>query len=111
MSIEEKIRRHHDGRQHIVEIVGNAARELPDRIHLLLLLKAVLERPLRRRFQRIDDCGFAVAIFFLDGQHKKVCPALCASRQCSFHRGDATLALGCLANSGLEHRSVALHYD
>ncbi len=34
--VEQEIGRHHDGGQHVVEVVGDAAGELADRLHLLL---------------------------------------------------------------------------
>ena len=60
--VEQEIGRHHDGGQHIVEVVRDAAGELADRLHLLLLRELVLQRALLGGLERIDDRGFAVAL-------------------------------------------------
>ena len=66
VGVEQEVGRHHDGGEHIVEIVGDAAGELADELHLLLLGDLVLELALRRGLERIDDGRFLVALLLLD---------------------------------------------
>ena len=77
MGVEQKIRRHHDGAEQIVEIVRNVASKPADGLHLLLLVDLVLERALRRGLQRIDDHRLALALLFpFDRNHEKSGKAL-----------------------------------
>ena len=107
MRVEQEIRRHHDGGEHIVEIVRDTAGQLSDRLHFLLLLNAVFERALRGRFERVNDRSFAVAVLFLDRQHEEVRPAFCAAGERRFDRCNIALPLGGLADRRFEHRPVA----
>ena len=77
--IEQEIGRHHDGGQHVVEIVRDAAGKLADQFHLLLLGKLVLQRALRRGLQRIDDGRFLVALVLLDRGDVEAAEALVRS--------------------------------
>jgi len=52
---EQQIGEAHDRGQQIVEVVGYAARELADRIHLLRLCKTKLEILLLGHIEQIDD--------------------------------------------------------
>jgi hypothetical protein len=52
MGLEKKIREADDGGQHVVEIVGDAARQLADGFHFLGLCKALFKRLLLRH---VDD--------------------------------------------------------
>src|SRR5215471_16746283 len=88
-----------------------AAGKLAHRFHLLLLLKAVLERPLRGCFQRIDDGGFTVAIFLVDGQHEKVRPAFTDPCQWGLDRRNVALTFRRLADRRFEGRPVTLDDD
>src|SRR6185503_1295320 len=105
--IEEEVGRHHDGGEHVVKIVRDAAGKLADRFHFLLLLNAVLERTLRCRLQRVDDRRFAVAVLLLDRQHEEIRPALRAAGQDSFDRSNVALPLGGLSNRRFQHWTVA----
>ena len=49
-----------DGGQHVVEIVGDAAGELADRLHLLRLGEILLQRLLLGRVERVDRGAAAV---------------------------------------------------
>ena len=69
MRAQQEVGRHHDGRQHVVEIMRDAAGELADRLHLLRLRELVLQRAPFGGLQRVHDGGFGVALFFLfDGR-------------------------------------------
>ena len=63
---QEEIGEADDRRQHIVEVVGDAAGELADRLHLLPLRDLPLERALRGRVDGVGDGRLAVALVLLD---------------------------------------------
>ena len=50
-----------DDRQHVVEVMRDAAREPPDGLHLLGLAELLLQRPLLRHVLRVDDHPAAIA--------------------------------------------------
>ena len=62
---QQKVGSHDDGRQHIVEVVRDAAGKLADRLHLLALRHLAFQRLLLGRIDRIDDrrllCALALA--------------------------------------------------
>ena len=64
---EKQIGETDDRRQHIVEVVCDAAGELADRVHLLALRELLLEGALFGRLERIDDDRFLVPGAVLDG--------------------------------------------
>ena len=107
MRAEQEVGRHHDGGEHVVEIVRDAAGELADRFHLLLLLHPVLERALGGGLERVDDGGLAVALGLIDRRDEERRPAL-GLRQRRLDRRDVALAGGGLADRGLQRGPVAL---
>ena len=111
MRVEQEIGRHHDGGQHIVEIVRNATGQLTDQLHLLLLGNLVLKLALRRGFERIDNSCFLIALGFFDGRHVEAPETLIPSRQGRIDRRDVALALSRLPNSGFECRPIPLGDD
>ena len=111
MGIEQKVGRHHDGGQHIVKVVGDAAGELGDLLHLLLLDDLVLELALRGGLQRVDDCRFLVALLFLDRGDIEAAEAVAVAGERGVDRGDVALAAGGLRDGGVEHGAIALGDD
>ena len=106
--VQQEVGRHHDGGEDIVEIVGDAARQLADGLHFLLLLDAVFKRALRGGLQCVDDRGLAVAILFFDRNDEEVGPAVGTSGQRRLNRRDIALSLRGLPDCGFEHRPIAL---
>ena len=68
---QQKVGRHDNGGEHVVEIVRDAAGKLADQLHLLLLRDFIFQFALRRGLQRIDDGRFLVALFLLHRGHVK----------------------------------------
>ena len=106
--VQQEVGRHHDGGEHVVEIVGDAAGELADQFHLLLLVDAVLQRALRRGLERVDDRRLAIAVAILDAEHEEIGPALALPGERGFDRRDLALAFGRLTDGGFERGAVAL---
>ena len=79
VGVEQEVGRHHDGGQHVVEVVRDAAGELADQFHLLLLLHAAFQRALGGRFERVDDGRFAVAVVLVDRGDEEIGEALARS--------------------------------
>ena len=90
--VEQKIGRHHDGGEHIVEIVRDAAGQLADELHLLLLRDLVFQLALRRGLERIDDGRFLVALLFLDRGDIEAPEPLAVAGQHGIDRRDIALA-------------------
>ncbi len=109
--VEQEIGRHHDGGQHVVEVVGDAAGELADQLHLLLLRDLGLELALRRGLERIDDGRFLVALGLLDRGDIEAAEALARPGQHRIDRRDVGLAGRRGADGGFERRPVALGDD
>ena len=57
MRLQQKIREADDRRQHVVEVVRDAAREIADSLHLLSLRDTPFERLLLRRIDHIERRG------------------------------------------------------
>ncbi len=57
MTRQEKVRKAHDGRQQVIEVVGDATGELPDGVHLLGLSKTKLQIFLLGDVEQIDNRG------------------------------------------------------
>ena len=111
VGIEQEIGRHHDGGQHIVEIVGDAAGELADQLHFLRLRDLGLELALRRGLERVDDGRFLVALGLLDRRDIEAAEALARPGQHRIDRGDIGLAGRRGTDGGFERRPVALGDD
>ena len=91
---EQEIRRHHDGRQHIVEVVRDAAGQLADGVHLLLLLDLVFQRPPLGIVERVDDRRFRIVVaIFVDRGDEEGRETLGSRRQRRLHRRDVALAV------------------
>ena len=64
---EEQVGEADDRGQHVVEVVGDAAGELADRLHLLALRELLLERALLGDVEGVDDHRVAAVGAVLDG--------------------------------------------
>ena len=64
--VEQEVGRHHDGGEHVVEVVRDAAGELADQCPSSALGDLVLELALLGGLERIDDRGLLVALLLLD---------------------------------------------
>ena len=107
-ALKQEIGRHHDGRKHVVEVVRDAAGELTDGIHLLLLLDLVFERAPLGIVERIDDGGFRIALaVVVDGGDEEARRTLGAVRQGRIDRIDIALPLACLCDRLFERDAVA----
>ena len=73
--VEQEIGRHHDGGEHVVEIVRDAAGELADRLHLLRLRELRLQLALLGGLDRVDDRRLAVALLLLDRRRRRTAPS------------------------------------
>ena len=76
--VQQEVVRHHDGGQHVVEVVRDAAGELADHLHLLRLVDLVLQRAPFGGLQQIDDRGLGLALVLLDRGDEELPPALAA---------------------------------
>ena len=108
MRIEQEVGRHHDGGEHVVEIVRDPAGELAHRLHLLRLGELRLERPLLGHLHRIDDRHLAVALALLDRRHVEARRAAAGAGERRIDRGDVALPVGRLGDRALEPAAVAL---
>ena len=59
---QQEVRVADDGLQHVVEVVRDPARELPDRLHLLRLGELLLELALLGGVERVEDRALAVRV-------------------------------------------------
>ena len=91
--VEQKVGRHHDGGEHIVEVVRDAAGELADQLHLLLLRDFILKLALRGGLERIDDGRFLVALLFLDRGDIETAEPLAVAGEHRVDRRDIAFAL------------------
>ena len=112
MRVEQEVGRHHDGGEHVVEVVRDAAGELADRLHLLLLGDLVLERALLGGLERVDDRGLLVALLLvLDRGDVEAGEALARAGERGVDRRDLALPFRRLADRGFERGAVALGDD
>jgi hypothetical protein len=107
MRVEQEVGRHHDSGKHVVEIMRDAAGELADQLHLLLLGYLVFQFALRGRFQRIDNCGFLIALFLLDRGDVESAEALALAGQHGIDRRDVGLPERRLPDCGLQRFAIA----
>ncbi len=77
--VEQEVGRHHDGGQHVVEVVRDAAGELADGLHLLRLRELRFERPLLGGLQQIDDGGLGIAQAVFHRRRRRIAPS---ARRC-----------------------------
>jgi hypothetical protein len=108
MRVEQEVGRHHDGGQHIVEVVRDAAGELADRFHPGALVDLVLQRTLAGDLEHIDDRGLGVAVLLLDRRHVEAAVTLAAAAQAGVDRRDLALSGGGLADRAFQGLAVAL---
>ena len=90
--VEQEVGRHDDGGEHVVEVVSDAAGELADELHLLLLGDLGLELALRGGLERVDDGGFLVALLLLDRGDIEAAEALAVTGKRRVDRRNVALA-------------------
>ena len=90
--VEQEVGRHHDGGQHVVEVVRDAAGELADRLHLRALVDLVLQRALVGGLEHVDDGGLGVALVLLDRRDVEAAIALAVAGERRVDRRDLALA-------------------
>ena len=106
--VQQEVVRHHDGGQHIVEVVRDAAGELADHVHLLRLVDLVLQRAPLGGLQHIDDGGLGLAFVFLDRGDEELPPALLRPVQHRLDRRDVALPFRRLVDRRDQQVAVAL---
>ena len=89
--VQEEVVRHHDGGQHVVEVVRDAAGELADHVHLLRLVDLVLQRAPLGGLQHVNDRGFGLALVLLDRGDEELAPALLGAFEHHLDRGNIAL--------------------
>ena len=89
--VQQEVVGHHDGRQHVVEVVRDAAGELADHVHLLRLVDLVFQRAPLGGLQQVDDGGFGVALVLLDRGDEELPPALLGAVEHGLDRRDVAL--------------------
>ena len=111
MRVQQEIGRHHDGGQHVVEVVGDAAGKLADRFHLLGLIALVLGDALARGVEHVDDGGLGLAVVLLDRRDVEAAPALAVAAERGLDRSNLALARGRAPDCGRQRPAVALRHD
>ena len=106
--VQQEIVRHHDGGQHVVEVVRDAAGELADGVHLLRLVDLVLQRAALGGLQQIDDRGLGVALVLLDRGDEELAPTLLGAVEHRLDRSDVAVAVGGKLDRGADAIAVAL---
>ncbi len=96
--VQQEVVRHHDGGQHVVEVVRDAAGELADHVHLLRLVDLVFQRPPLGGLQQVDDGGFGVALVLFDRGDEELSPALLGAVEHGLDRRDVALPFGRLVD-------------
>ena len=105
--VQQEVVRHHDGGQHVVEIVRDAAGELADHVHLLRLVDLVLQRAPLGGLQHVDDGGFGLALVFLHRGDEELPPALLGAVQHRLDRRDIALPFRRLVDGGDQQVAIA----
>ena len=105
--VQQEVVRHHDGGQHVVEVVRDAAGELADHVHLLRLVDLVFQRAPLGGLQQIDDGGFGVALVFLDRGDEELPPALLGAVEHGLDRRDVALPFRGLVDRRDQKAAVA----
>ena len=108
--VQQEVVGHHDGREHVVEVVGDAAGELADHVHLLRLVDLVLQRAPLGGLQHVDDRGFGLALVLLHRGDEELAPALPRAFQQRLDRGDVALPFGGLGDRGNQQPAVAVRH-
>ncbi len=108
MRVQQEVVRHHDGGQHIVEIVRDAAGELADHVHLLRLVDLVLQRAPLGGLQQVDDGGFGLAFVFLDRGDEELPPAFLGAVEHRLDRRDVALPFRRLVDGRDQQAAIAL---
>ncbi len=96
--VQQEVVRHHDGGEHVVEVVRDAAGELADRLHLLRLVDLVLQRAPLGGLQHVDDGGLGVALVLLHRGDEELAPALLGAVEHRLDRRDIALPFGGLVD-------------
>ena len=105
--VQQEVVRHHDGGQHVVEVVRDAAGELADHVHLLRLVDLVLQRAPLGGLQHVDDGGFGLALVLLHRGDEELAPALLGAVEHGFDRRDVALPFGRLVDRRDQQAAVA----
>ena len=105
--VQQEVVRHHDGGEHVVEVVRDAAGELADHVHLLRLVDLVLQRAPLGGLQHVDDGGFGLALVGLDRGDEELPPALLAAVEHRLDRRDIALAFRGLVDRRDQRTAVA----
>ena len=108
MRVQQEIVGHHDGREHVVEVVGDAAGELADHLHLLRLVDLVLQRAALGGLEHVDDRGFGLALVLLDGGDEELAEPLLGAVQHHLDRRNVGLPFRRLIDRGDQQVPVAL---
>ena len=105
--VQQEVVRHHDGRQHVVEVVRDAAGELADHVHLLRLVDLVLQRAPLGGLEHVDDRGLGLALVLLHRRDEELAPALPCAFQHHLDRRDVALPFGGLVDRRDQKFAVA----
>ncbi len=107
VSVEQEVGRHHDGGEHVVEVVGDAAGELADHLHLLGLVELALQHPLVGGLDGVDDGRLGIALRFLHRSDVEPRPAFALAGERGIDRRHVGAAAGRLGERLLDHGAVA----
>ena len=105
---EQEIRVADDGREHVVEIVGDAAGELADGLHLLRLREILLQRALFGGVERIDRR--AAGALLPRWGHEQAGGASVVAADRDVHGRDVALGGDGVAHCAFQRRPVALEH-
>ena len=111
MRVQQEVGRHHDGGEHVVEVVGDAAGQLADRFHLLGLVALVLGDALAGGVEHVDDRGLGLAVVLLDRRDVEAAPALVGAAEGCLDRRNLALASGRALDRGIQRLAVAFGDD
>ncbi len=111
MRVEQEVGRHHDGGEHVVEVVRDAAGKLADGVHLLHLRDLLFEIAYFGRLDRVDDRGLALGLVVLDGRDIEARRTISFARQRNVNRRDVALPVRRLHDRGFERLAVVLGDD
>ena len=79
--VEQEVGRHHDGGEHVVEVVRDAAGELADGLHLLHLRDLLLQLAHFGGLDRVDDRRLAVLLASPRPPRRRSAPSGCPRRR------------------------------
>ena len=79
--VEQEVGRHHDGGEHVVEVVRDAAGKLADRVHLLHLRDLLFQIAHFGGLDRVDDRGLAFRLSRPRPPRHRSAPSGCPRRR------------------------------